>query len=162
MKDEGFFRSINHGSYWYKADPFILSTQATKVFYLKDNKHADDSKITESWRIVQKFCHRHLWDVAEKDNDEIPDGPCLSYQDEASEGFQVELNAGNLDTEQQDDEGILEDEDCVQVDASVVDNLRRKWKKKTKHGENDETLWQYVSDNEGPTSLDDDDDSDVD
>ena len=75
MKDEGFFRSINHGSYWYKADPFILSTQATKVFYLKDNKHADDSKITESWRIVQKFCHRHLWDVAEKDNDEIPDGP---------------------------------------------------------------------------------------
>jgi len=55
MKDEGFFRSINHGSYWYKADPFILSTQTTKVFYLKDNKHADDSKITESWRIVQIF-----------------------------------------------------------------------------------------------------------
>ena len=67
----------------------------------------------------------------------------------------MELNAGNLDTEQQDDEGILdveqlEDEDCVQVDASVVDNLRRKWKKKTKHEENDETLWQYVRDNEGP------------
>ena len=32
----------------------------------------------------------------------------------------------------------------------------------TKHEENDETLWQYVSDNEGPTSPDDDDDSDVD
>jgi len=99
--------------------------------------------------------------------DRFASTPGLSYQDEASEGFQVELNAGNLDTEQQDDEGILdieqlEDEDCVQVDASVVDNLRRKWKKKTKHEENDETLWQYVSDNEGPTSLDDDDDSDVD
>jgi len=49
-----------------------------------------------------------LWDVAEKDNDEIPDGPGLSYQDEASEGFQVELNTGNLNTEQQDDEGILD------------------------------------------------------
>jgi hypothetical protein len=34
MKDDGYFRSINHGSCWYKDDPFILSTQATKVFYL--------------------------------------------------------------------------------------------------------------------------------
>ncbi|KAL5653171.1 hypothetical protein ACJX0J_038629, partial [Zea mays] len=51
MKDDGYFRSINHGSCWYKDDPFILSTQATKVFYLDDTKHC------ESWRIVQKFTH---------------------------------------------------------------------------------------------------------
>ena len=35
MKDEGFFRSINHGSYWYKVDPFILSTQAIKGILLE-------------------------------------------------------------------------------------------------------------------------------
>ncbi|KAG2632789.1 hypothetical protein PVAP13_2NG127903, partial [Panicum virgatum] len=107
----------------------------------------------------QNFCHRHLWDVAAKDNDEIPNGPGLSYQDEASDGFQVELNAGKLDTEQ------LEDEDCVQVDASIVDNLRAQRQEEMEEkddDENDETLWQYVNDNEGPTSLDDDDDSDVD
>jgi len=97
--------------------------------------------------------------------DRFASTPGLSYQDEASEGFQVELNAGNLNTEQQDDEGILEDEDCVQVDASVVDNLRAQRQEEMEEkddDENDETLCQYVSDNEGPTSLDDDDDSDVD
>ncbi|CAN6222944.1 unnamed protein product [Urochloa humidicola] len=60
MKDDGFFKSINHGRCWYKSDPFILAAQATKVFYLKDTKHANDTKISESWRIVQKFSHRHL------------------------------------------------------------------------------------------------------
>ena len=50
MKDEGFFRSIMEA-----IGTRLTLTHATKVFYLKDNKHADDSKITESWRIVQKF-----------------------------------------------------------------------------------------------------------
>ena len=36
MKEDGFFKSINHGCLWYKDDPFILATQATKVFYLLD------------------------------------------------------------------------------------------------------------------------------
>jgi hypothetical protein len=34
MKSDGFFKSINHNLYWYKDEPFILATQATKVFYL--------------------------------------------------------------------------------------------------------------------------------
>jgi hypothetical protein len=42
MKDDGFFRSINHACIWYKDDPFILSTQATKVFYLEDTKYRGD------------------------------------------------------------------------------------------------------------------------
>ena len=50
MKDEGFLRSIMEA-----IGTRLTLTQATKVFYLKDNKHADDSKITESWRIVQIF-----------------------------------------------------------------------------------------------------------
>jgi len=62
----------------------------------------------------------------------------------------VELNAGNLDTDEgQDDEGILdieqlEDEDCVQVDASIVDNLRAQRQEEMEEkddDENDETLW---------------------
>jgi hypothetical protein len=28
LKDDGFFRSINTGSFWYKKDCYILATQA--------------------------------------------------------------------------------------------------------------------------------------
>ncbi|XP_025792085.1 uncharacterized protein LOC112873307 [Panicum hallii] len=38
LKDDGFFKSINLGSLWYKNDSFILATQARKVFYLPDTK----------------------------------------------------------------------------------------------------------------------------
>jgi hypothetical protein len=90
---------------------------------LKDAKHADDSKITESWRIVQEFSHRHLWNVAENNND--GERPTLSYQDDSCEGFQVQRN---LDNEHLGDEGNLvskqqDDEDCLHVDAAVVDKL---------------------------------------
>lgn len=106
MKDDGFFRSINHRIFfWYRDDPFILAAQATKVFYLKDTKQVNDSKIAESWRIVQKFSHRHSWNVAESDNDERPNGSGLSYQDDTCEGFLVQ---GHLDSELWDDEGNLE------------------------------------------------------
>jgi hypothetical protein len=35
LKDDGFFRSINVGSLWYKNDCYILATKARKVFYLQ-------------------------------------------------------------------------------------------------------------------------------
>ncbi|CAN6179102.1 unnamed protein product [Urochloa humidicola] len=152
MKDDGFFKSINHGRCWYKDDPFILATQATKVFFLKDTKHANDSKILESWRIVQKFSHRHLWNVAENIDDERP-STILSYQDDSCEVFQVQENLN-------DDEGNLDDEQpsnevCVHVDAVVVDQLRSKsQEEKTEENfqsdDEDETGWQYVSEDEGP------------
>jgi hypothetical protein len=41
----------------------------------------------ESWRIVQKFTHRHLWNVTENENEETPMGLGLSYQDETCAGF---------------------------------------------------------------------------
>ena len=43
MKDDGFFRSINRANCWYKDDPFILATQATKIFYLKDTAQNAES-----------------------------------------------------------------------------------------------------------------------
>jgi hypothetical protein len=36
LKGDGFFRSINIESLWYKNDCYILVTQARKVFYLPD------------------------------------------------------------------------------------------------------------------------------
>jgi len=42
LRDDGFFKSINIGSLWYKNDRFILATQARKVFYLLDTKWGEN------------------------------------------------------------------------------------------------------------------------
>jgi hypothetical protein len=61
LQDDGHFKSINVQSLWYKTDPFILSSQAKKIFYIQDTSLGKD------WRVVQKFEHRNIYDVAEKD-----------------------------------------------------------------------------------------------
>jgi hypothetical protein len=45
LKDDGFFRSINIGSLWYKNDCYILATQARKVFYLPDTRYGKIGKL---------------------------------------------------------------------------------------------------------------------
>ena len=59
---DGFFKSINVGSLWYKDDSLILATQAMKVFYLPDTKLGDN------WQVVQTFDHRHLYNVSETES----------------------------------------------------------------------------------------------
>ena len=34
INDDEHYRSINIKSFWYKDDPYILATQARKIFYL--------------------------------------------------------------------------------------------------------------------------------
>ena len=151
MKDDGFMKSINHASCWFKDDPFILATQATKVFYLDDTKHRGN------WKVVQKFTHRHLWNVAENESEEQPNAVQLSYQDDECVGFHVQLNEGNLDNEHGGGENHLA------VDATAVDDLRRQGEEGLQEEESsdgeDETIWQYASDcDEGPTVPYDEDD----
>ncbi|WVZ49373.1 hypothetical protein U9M48_000740, partial [Paspalum notatum var. saurae] len=149
MKDDGYMKSINVGNCWYKDDPFILATQATKVFYLEDTKHGGN------WRVVQKFAHRHLWSVAENDSEELPNGVGLTYQDDECAGFPIQLNEGNLENEQPSVEN------CLNVDAREVEELRRQREEEPQENEStdgeDETRWQYVSDGEGTSTPQDDD-----
>ncbi|WVZ98199.1 hypothetical protein U9M48_043668 [Paspalum notatum var. saurae] len=151
LKDDGFLKSINHGCRWYKDDPFILATQATKVFYMNDIKHGGN------WKIVQKFTHRHLWNVAENDIESAE--IVLSYQDDESVGFEVQLSEGNLENEPQSGD------EHFTIDASVVDELRTQREEElhenhSSDGE-DETGWQYASDcDEEPIIPQDEDDSD--
>ena len=63
MQHDYNIMSINISSQWYKDEPFILASQAEKVFYLDDLK--DDS----NWKVVYKVNHRHLWDFPEQDKD---------------------------------------------------------------------------------------------
>jgi len=152
MKNDGYFKSISHGSCWYKDDALILATQATKVFYLDDNKHG------EPWKVVQKFSHRHLWNVNEVENDDKQEGGIdLTYQDDEQEISQVEAHEGSSVDEQP-----VNEEDSISVEASLVDQIRRQRELEVEddhemYNDVDDTLGQYDSENEGTIMIPDDD-----
>ena len=50
------FVSVNTGSKWYQNDSFVLASQVSQVFYVRDTKLKGD------WLVVQKAPHRHLFD----------------------------------------------------------------------------------------------------
>jgi hypothetical protein len=157
MKYDGYMRSINQGSCWFKIDPFILATQATKVFYLDDTKHGG------SWKVVQKFQHRQLWSVVEHERDTDIQ---LSYQDDECIGCEVQLSEQNLDFDL--DSGVSP----LTVEATIVDQLRRQRDMEEELEGNDssdsedETEWQYASDCDEGSAIrenqDDEEDSDGD
>lgn len=62
LKYDGFFKSINIGSLWYKDDSLILATQTRKVFYLPN------TKLGENWQVVQTYDHRYLYNVRETES----------------------------------------------------------------------------------------------
>ncbi|KAK8547832.1 hypothetical protein V6N13_027445 [Hibiscus sabdariffa] len=106
----GHLLSINISKYWYESDPFILSVQAKQVFYL------DDAKLGKDWKVVQKFHHRHLFDVPEMqgvENDDVSD---------ADEDFEIY----DRNTEMQISENIsLHRNDIAAnvIDCDIVDNV---------------------------------------
>lgn len=157
MKIDKFSRSINIKHCWYKEDPYILATQATKVFYLQDTRNKGD------WRVVQKFQHRQMWNIYEHDTDAI-NGATLAYQDDDCMELVVQDNDhedGFYGTNRRNDEYSFDDtnrwnQDCYIIDASVVDELRtqRDADERSENEESndeDETELQYFSDNECPS-----------
>lgn len=152
IKYDGHFESISHGSCWYKDDAFICATQATKVFYLEDNKHG------EPWKVVQKFSHRHLWNVTEEENDDLLDQGEneLTYQDDEQESSQVADHEGSSVNEQPSN-----NEDGISVQASLVDQMRRERELDVEEHDSDndvdETLVQYDSETECTRTIPDDD-----
>ena len=152
MKNDGYFKSISHGSCWYKDDALILATQATKVFYLDDNKHG------EPWKVVQKISHRHLWNVNQVENDDKQEGGIdLTYQDDEQEISQLQAHEGSSVDEQP-----VNEEDSISVEASLVDQIRRQRELEVEddhemYNDVDDTLGLYDSENEGTIMIPDDD-----
>ena len=62
MRDDGYFKSVNTSTLWYKNEPFILARQGKTCFYLEDTKYG------APWKVVQTFSHRHVYDVPENDD----------------------------------------------------------------------------------------------
>lgn len=153
LRDDGHFKSINTARLWYKNDPFILTSQATKVFYVPDTAYGG------SWRVVQKFQHRHLWSVAETE-EKGPGGVGLTYQDD--EAPHVPVEEGNVQTR------LRRDRERVLVHAAVVEKLKKTRQEPVDGHESeddernrtDPTMFQYCSDDDenrhGVPGFDDD------
>ncbi|WVZ84331.1 hypothetical protein U9M48_031373 [Paspalum notatum var. saurae] len=101
MKDDGYMRSINQASCWFKDDPFIFATQATKSTEeaggLFKSLYIGTCSVWQSKKLTYN-----------------------SHTKMTSVSFEVRSNKGNLDNAQ-DSSG----DNPVTIDASVVDELRR-------------------------------------
>lgn len=150
FNDDGHFISINTGKCWYKNDPFILTTQATMVFYVPD------TRLHGNWRVVQKFQHRHLWSVTENEIGDGPGGIGLSYQDDDTPEVPVQAQEANVQTR------LRRDREGVFVEAAVVERMKKRRKEVVDGHESeddeeigtDDTILQYCSD--GENDMDDD------
>ncbi|XP_066379444.1 uncharacterized protein [Miscanthus floridulus] len=150
LQDDGHFKSINVQSLWYKTDPFILATQSKKIFYLQDTSLGKD------WRVVQKFEHRNIYDVAEKDeasHDVHQDDYCSDTEHVVQAGADNEV-MHNIQGEASIIEGNLQDLISSKKQPIIRED--------SEDEEEDETVLQYYSDggndNNDDMSLDDEDD----
>jgi hypothetical protein len=155
MRDDGFYKSINVGSLWYKNDCFILATQATKVFYLPDTRFG------KNWHVVQTFDHRHLYNVSETC---VPfNGPayqeehCVDEEDDTVSRSVVEP-APEMSVQREKEPG-------KRFKASDIARLRKEMLVLECQGDSededqvfDDTLEEYCSDEDGgPLDVDSDD-----
>jgi len=138
-------------SLWYKTDPFILATQSKKIFYLQDTSLGKD------WRVVQKFEHRNIYDVAEKDEDSHDvhqDDYCSDTEHVVQAGADNEVTQNIQGGEATIIEGNLQD--------LISSKKQRIIREDSEDEEEDETVLQYCSDggndNNDDMSLDDEDD----
>lgn len=138
INDDGHFKSVNTGRFWYKNDPFILTSQATKVFYVPD------TLLKGNWQVVQIFQHRHLWTVTESEAGHGVAG--LSYQDDDSREAPVQDREGTVRTR------LRRDQERVLVDAVVVEKMKKRRKEVVaeeidddEENRTDQTMYQYCS-----------------
>jgi hypothetical protein len=155
IRDDGHLKSINTGRCWYKSDPFILTTQATKVFYVPD------TDLRGNWQVVQKFQHRHLWSVKETEVEKgLNGGGGLTYQDDDTTEVPVQEKEPSVHTR------LRWGRERVLPDAAFVEKIRKRRKEVVEGHECedegnmvDDTVFQYCTDGEDNRQrhFDDDD-----
>ena len=139
---DNLFRSINISSYWYKDDNVILSTQATKVFYLPD------TFLGKNWRVVQRFDHRKKFHVAEVENTNI------AYQ---------EVEGSDNEAVDEDMPSVTVNRPNTPINFYLVDRLKSRRKKVVEEEidsepEVDETIREYCSEKDDDKPADSDED----
>ncbi|XP_044969958.1 uncharacterized protein LOC123430118 [Hordeum vulgare subsp. vulgare] len=151
LKNDGFFKSIHVGSWWYKDDSLILATQASKVVYLPDTKYG------KNWQVVQTFDHRHLFNISETEG--VPFSGPAYQEEECCEKEGRRTSVSDLTSEKplhrHDEQGII-------FEADVVAHLMKEKTTKVYEGgnedEEDDTGLEYCSENEEGATMDVDSD----
>lgn len=86
------FVSVNTGSKWYQNDSFVLASQVSQVFCVRDTKLKGD------WLVVQKAPHRHLFDPEvwnQVNEDDASDD--IAFQEEEATNVSIdETFEGNI------------------------------------------------------------------
>jgi hypothetical protein len=146
IRDAGHFKSINIKSLWYKSDPFILATQSTKIFYM------EDTALGKNWRVVQKFEHREMYNVAEK-SDLTHD----VYQDDHYSSIEHEVQQGDGDGGEA--EHINQGGRSTRFEGSLDELIRKSRQANIVAVENeedeDDTIQEYLSDGGNENAEDD-------
>jgi hypothetical protein len=154
LKDDGFFRSINVGSLWYKNYCYILAAQARKIFYLPDTRFG------KNWQVVQTFEYKHLYNVSQTKAVQY-NGPAYQ-EDDCCEDEHMRKSVSNSTYDKplnRDDE-----QGPIFKVAEIVMLLKVREKEvhdseSEEENEEDGTLFEYCSENEGgaTTEVDGDD-----
>jgi hypothetical protein len=152
LKDDGFFKSINFGSRWYKNDPFILATQARKVFYLPD------TRLGKNWHVVQTFDHRHLYNVSET---EAVQYNAPAYQEDEcceEEGRRQRVSDIIYDKplNRDDEQGLIFE--AAEISKLIKGKGQEVHESDGEEEEEDDTIMEYCSEDEGATNEVDSDD----
>ncbi|KAK2658243.1 hypothetical protein Ddye_004776 [Dipteronia dyeriana] len=87
IQKDYIYTCIDVSHKWYKSDPYIIAIQEHQVFYVNDHKFGS------SWKVVQKFQHRHILDVPEieeevEEQEEIVETTILEVEEEDLEDHQ--------------------------------------------------------------------------
>ena len=108
---DGDIISVNVSRTWYENDSYVLACQAKQIFYV------NDTKLGKNWRVVQKFQHRHVFDVPEMKNDSMDISNDEVYQDELQE--QVNVHYVGV---QEMDLLLRDDMDPEILDNNIIEN----------------------------------------
>jgi len=151
IKYDGFFKSINIGNLWYKDDSLILATQAKNVFYLPDTKEG------ANWHVVQTFDHRHLYNVKETEGGSFSSPAYQENECFGEDGTRHPILDKTCDTPLNRD-----GEQGARFEAAEISRLvmerNREVHEIDGEDEDDDTLLEYCSDDEGGAALEVDSD----
>ena len=142
LRDDGYFKSLNHKALRYKNDPFILAYQADQVFYM------EDTDLGKDWKLVQTFSHRHLYDVPESETGEL--NAADAYQEDMAVATSTVNNVDPLfHTFSRDDE------EGTPVDPKIVAKIEKNAENNDEDSATDEDEQDDDSGNASEHSSDD-------
>ena len=114
IRKDGHLVSINVNKCWYDNDPFILAIQAKQVFYL------DDIRLGRDWRVVQKFHHRHLYDVPEAQH--VENGEMFDLDNNIDQEIELFYNDNTMPIEEFEEGPLNKDDIALDViDSDLVE-----------------------------------------